>query len=139
MEVLMNDLNECGNRLVRQLYNGKNLSIEGAPKLVWDWSSVRIRGTSGATGSYSKSYGITQTDFAKRMRNEEDLSRVRPQKVTKAKPSSMKNASLASPSWESFMSLANSMKYWSEPGTASPMKKRSRTDRNGRLLLCKET
>jgi len=131
MSLLMDDLNKCGERLVQQLYNGKQLNIEGFPRLVWDWSHVRIRGTSGATGAYSKSYGVTQTDFSKRLRTEEDQCRVKPVKVCRAKPSSMKNASMASPSWESFMSLANSMKFWSEPGAASPVKKKSRTDRKG--------
>ena len=131
LQLLFDDLNECGQKLVNRLYNGKQLTIEGAPKLVWDWSGVRVRGTSGSTGSYSKSYGVTQADFAKRMRTEEDQSRVKPVKVTKAKPPSMRSSSLLSPSWEALMSLSNSVKFWHEPESASPVKKRSKIERQG--------
>lgn len=131
MQLLFDNLNECGSKLVKKLYQGKHLSIEGAPKLVWDWSDVRVRGTSGATGSFSKSYGVTQAEFAKRMRTEEDQCRVKPAKVSKTKPPSMKDSSLLSPSWEAMMSLSNTAKFWSEPGAASPMKKKSKVERQG--------
>ena len=138
MQLLFDNLNECGRKLVKRLYNGKQLTIEGAPKLVWDWSEVRVRGTSGATGSFSKSYGVTQADFSKRMRTEEDQCRVKPAKVTKAKPPSMRSASLLSPSWEALMSLSNSMKFWSEPGSTSPLKKKSKVERQGRAIKWKQ-
>ena len=135
MEVLFTHLNECGQRLVNQLYNSKQLTIEGSPVLSWDWSRVRIRGTSGSTGSYTKTFGVSQPDFSKRMRIEEDQSRIKMSKVGKAKPPSMRNSSLASPSWDSFMSLSNDMKIWSEKGASSPMKKRSKVERTGESIL----
>ena len=131
MQLLIENLNECGAKLVKKLYQGKQLTIEGAPKLIWDWSGVRVRGTSGATGSFSKSYGVTQAEFAKRMRTEEDQCRVKPVKVSKTKPPSMKSTSLLSPSWEALMSLSNNSKFWNEPGSASPMKKKSKVERQG--------
>ena len=135
MEVLFEHLNECGQRLVQRLYNTKQITIEGRPVLTWDWSQVRIRGTSGSTGSYSKSFGVSQPDFSKRMRTEEDQCRVKTSKVGKAKPPSMRNRSLVSPGWESWMSLSNDMKFWSEKGTTSPVKKRTKVERTGKYCF----
>ena len=66
---------------------------------------------------------------------EEDQCRVKTAKFGKMRLPSMRNSSLASPGWESLMSLANSQKYWSEKGSSSPMKKRSKVERTGWFYL----
>ena len=63
MELLFDHLNECAVKLAKRMYSCKQLTMSGSPRLKWDWSQVRFRGSSGNTGVYSKSYGVTQNEF----------------------------------------------------------------------------
>ena len=134
MALLFDHLNECGQRLIKRLYNGKQLIVDGAPKLIWDWSRVRIRGSSGGTGNFSKSYGVASPEFQRRMRTEEDQCKTKVPKVVRAKPPSLSSMSLQPPSWEPLMSLVEDIKFWSVHGAASPAKKKPRVDRTGKYL-----
>ena len=131
MEALFDHLNQCADKLAKKLYNSKQLVVSGSPKLRWDWRHVRVRGTSGSTGSFSKSYGITQSEFQKQLRAEEEVCRLKMPKVSRAKPPGMKNRSVQSVGWESMMSLVGDMKYWNGPSGRSPVKKRSKVERKG--------
>ena len=131
MELLFDHLNACAEKLVKKLYNSKQLSLSGSPKLKWDWSHIRVRGSSGATGSYSKSYGVTQNEFTKRLRTEEEICRLKMPKVARAKPSAMKNLNIQPVGWETLMSLVDNMPFWRGAGAQSPAKKRTRVDKKG--------
>ena len=132
MQLLFKHLNQCGKKLVKQLYSGKHLTIEGAPVLTWDWSRVRIRGTSGASGSFSKSYGVGQPDFDRKMRLEEERAAVTVPSVPPVRVPSLRQMSLLSPSWDPLMSLVSDMKFWTEPGVASPLKKKTRLEKQSK-------
>lgn len=134
METLMSNLNLCADKLVKKLYASKQLVVSGSPRLRWDWTQVRVRGSSGSTGCYSKSFGITQSDFQKRMRAEEEVCLVSTPKVSRAKPPAMKNRSVRPTGWEAMMSLVGDMKFWNGLSGRSPVKKKSKVERKGQLL-----
>lgn len=135
MQLLFEHLNACGEKLMQKLYNSKQLSISGAPRLVWDFGQIRVRGSSGSTGAYTKSFGVTQMDFQRRMRTEEEICRLKMPKVSRSKPPSMKSCSVQSSGWEPLMALADDMAFWNGPGVRSPMKKKSRVERKGEFHL----
>ena len=135
MGTLIDHLNQCAEKLVRKLYSTKQLVVSGAPTLRWDWRHVRVRGSSGSTGSFSKSFGVTQSEFQKRLRAEEEVCRLKMPKVSRAKPPAMKNRSVQSIGWESMMSLVGNMKFWNGPGGRSPLKKRTKVERKGNAVL----
>ena len=131
MGLLFEHLEKCGQRLISRLYNSRQLTIDGAPKLVWDWSKVRVRGSAGSTGNFSKTFGVTQTEFQRRMRTEEDQMKVLTPKIQRVKIPTMRGATLQSSSWEPMMSLVNNMRFWSNAGMSSPVRKKARVDRTG--------